>query len=132
MSRLAVMLLVVTAAAVCGRAQPEGVRQGLVVDASTGQPIARARVVIASAEGAVDELPAVATGVDGRFTVLHVPDGKQYVSVTRSGYMPFRMPLAGQEQLLIQLHPLSVIHGSVRDPQACRLLERWCGWRRTG
>ncbi|MGE3276536.1 MAG: carboxypeptidase regulatory-like domain-containing protein [Vicinamibacterales bacterium] len=114
-----------------GSARPEtrsgsGVISGTVLDAVTGAPLARARVM------ARDRVTggAVTSDAEGRFTIARLPAGRYYVSAEKAGYVagtygqskPGRAPTPvaiGEDDraagLTIALTPGGVITGQVFD-----------------
>ena len=59
--------------------------EGVVVKATTGDPLKKASVTLQKADGR--ETPAmVTTGADGRFALKDIEPGRYYLSVDRNGY----------------------------------------------
>jgi len=81
---------VVLAAAICGTIWPAETHdiQGRVVSAQTGEPIARARVLLRSYQQGQSVELALLSDADGTFHVANVPDGGYQITCDKAGYLP--------------------------------------------
>jgi Carboxypeptidase regulatory-like domain len=104
--------------------------RGRIVAADTGQPLRRARVIIASPEANTASARNATTDPDGRYMLADIPAGKYKLSVFRSGYLPLqygqRRPLETPRLLDVRasatidhadfaLQRMAVIDGQVSD-----------------
>ena len=95
--------------------------EGVVTRSGTTEPIARARVLVTSADGM--NVPATLTRTDdtGRFVVAGLPAGPYRVVVEKDGYVRSVQPVAVTERAAmpatIALTPTGVITGRVVDAQ---------------
>lgn len=125
----AVLLLSTLLAAQSARKTPVGTFQisGVVVNANTGQPLARTRVGVTAVNGSDAPFP-VLTGSDGRFSFIHLLAGKYVLSALRPGFPPQSFnqheffstaiavgPNLKSTGLIFRLQPEAVITGTVRD-----------------
>jgi len=100
----------------------EGYRiAGVVVNAVSGQPVAGARVTLASIERRGQRLSAIG-GDDGRFAFTSLPRGQYELAGQRSGLLPGRPsgaivtgPGQDTESILLRLPPPAIISGKVVD-----------------
>jgi len=118
-------LLFATAAAGAAQQAPRGYRiSGVVVDAVTGAPVARAEVSVSQGE----EETKVITGNDGRFVFQGLEAGKYPLFAAAQGYVREGFNQHGQymtgiavgegldsEHLIFRLHRQAVITGKVTD-----------------
>jgi 5-hydroxyisourate hydrolase-like protein (transthyretin family) len=65
---------------------PPGSISGVVVSASTGEPLRKASVSLTRSPG-VPNLPTAITDVQGRFSLIGLPAGRYTISVDRFGYL---------------------------------------------
>ena len=112
--------------------------EGVVTRSGTTEPVARARVLVTSADGV--DAPATLTRTDdtGRFVVPGLPAGQYRVVVERDGYIRSMTPVAvtgrAPTAAAIALTPTGVITGRVVDAQgnpASRAFVRVTGGRQT-
>jgi hypothetical protein len=67
---------------------PQGIVTGTVICSDNHHPARVAQVVLLSASGETSAHPiGAATDLDGKFAILHVPEGKYYVSAQFPGYL---------------------------------------------
>ena len=109
----AALVLVMSAVVPSGRAQTSSiVLTGHVIASDTGDPLRNARVVV----GAVRDLPALLTDIDGRFSITVGADACCAITVTKPGYAKTTVKAPAQrEPLTVRLSRGSAISGSVID-----------------
>jgi hypothetical protein len=82
----------------CGLLAPAAEREltGRVVDANTGEPIARAHITIHFVQGA-QPAPEVnlLSDADGTFKITNLPNGGYQVTCDKAGYLPASQGMAG-------------------------------------
>jgi hypothetical protein len=91
-----------------------GTIRGRVTATDTGKPLRRARVTIASAQGAATSRPLVAnTNASGQFEVTALSPGSYYVSAGRAGYLTIEhgQRRAGERGLAIEVRSGQVAAG---------------------
>jgi TonB-linked SusC/RagA family outer membrane protein len=94
--RLVPIAAVVLAASAHAQAQPQVTVRGTVVVGETTEPVPNANVVVAGTRLGTQ------TNERGEFT-LRVPGANDTLVVTRLGYSPARLPLAGQTLVTVRL-----------------------------
>lgn len=123
-------LLFAFLAAPQGRPSPKCALSGTVVNALTGEPLAKVRVLAYGSGGGSNATPATVTDAKGHFTLVDLPAGRYEVKGQRNGFLDGAYgarhaegsgtPIAvesGQEikDLQLKLTPFAVIAGSIRD-----------------
>jgi hypothetical protein len=111
------------AAILCGALAAADSREvtGRVVDAQSGQPIARAHVTVNFFQGGPQVVPvALLSDADGSFRIANVPEGAFNVSCEKAGYLPAGqgMPASSGGKpvpLVIRLTAQAAIEGTVID-----------------
>jgi hypothetical protein len=108
---------------------------GVVVNAATKEPIARASVALINVNGSPGDARLVTSGNEGQFNIPGLPAGRYSVVVTRAGYIRFvygqRAPNEpagiievrdGQrlEDIRVEMIPTGVISGRVFSPEGER------------
>ena len=95
--------------------------EGVVTRSGTTETVARARVLVTSADGAETPATLTRTNDSGRFVVPGLPAGQYRVVVERDGYMRSMTPVAVTGKTptttTILLTPTAVITGRVVDAQ---------------
>jgi hypothetical protein len=103
--------------------QPSGTLEGVVVNATTQQPVRRADVVVRHADLALaraNVLGVLETDGEGRFTLLKLPPGDYALQVQRPGYHARNLRVrVGDEavSIRVRLTPHTVISGRVLDDE---------------
>jgi protocatechuate 3,4-dioxygenase beta subunit len=103
---------------------------GTVVNAVTGEPLTKVRVLGEGGEGESGAVPSTTTDAKGRFTLVQIPPGRYQIKGERNGYIdgaygarradgngtPITLE-PGQEikDLVLKLTPFGVIAGTIRD-----------------
>jgi Carboxypeptidase regulatory-like domain len=108
---------------------------GVVVNAATKEPIARASIALINVNGSPNDARIVVSGNEGQFSIPSLPAGRYSVVVTRAGYIRFvygqRAPNEpagiievrdGQrlEDIRVEMIPTGVISGRVFSPEGER------------
>ncbi len=137
LSRLAsVFLAVLCLPVIAQKAAPPPVKtaavKGIVTNSVTGQPVARAHVVI---NGSSSRVYGAITTSDGRFSMLAVPPGTYSVTASCRGYQgsisfpstPQITVMAGEApgDVVIKLAPWAVISGQVVDEMNRPVSNAW-------
>jgi hypothetical protein len=117
---------------------------GRVVDANTGEPVARAHLTIRffTAGQPAPELTLL-SDADGSFKITNVPDGQYQVSCDKAGYLPATQMMAAMPPtihpddkrtatMVLKLTAQGAVEGTVvdeRDMPAEMPPFSWFGWR---
>lgn len=126
------------AAALCCSAVQAGVIRGVVLDHSTGRPLARARVSLACLPGSGYAGQTVRTTTGGQFVFPSIPAGAYLVESSRSGFATtkygqrawnapgFPVLVEPNSDLFLQfrLHRLAAIGGQIWDENEIGLPEQ--------
>jgi len=119
----AVALLVTLSSAAAAQGQPSGGIRGLVVDASSGEPVVRATAAVgALGRGAV-------TDDSGRFVIDGLPAREMVLRVRALGYVPVErrvaVPRGGAAEITVRLAPAPVRLETVRTRARSREREQF-------